>query len=312
MRIYRQQDFQGQLDLVKPLIGNYGWMWALLSARFRLTHRFPYKLHRMLRRYVNPRRPYFTAKTADGVAYVGDARDEPSVTHQLLPASGDHISNFIRERMGNTPTGAYLDVGSNLGIVASTVAIHLAGQEQVIAFEPMPETARRAAAGFALNNLSNVQLLETAVGDENIELSFFNLAGNSAGASAHPSNRGGDGWIETKVSCRTLDSLVEDGIIGNVGFIKIDVEGHEPQTVRGARKLIERHRPPIVYEYHYSIAPGLGWTPSHMEAIINEAGPYRFRVLNEDGSLTEQVPTDHPGYIDFYCEAVRDATGNPS
>ena len=71
-----------------------------------------------------------------------------------------------------------------------------------------------------------------------------------------PTDRTGHGTIEPdnnlsnrecniyKVPCQTLDSFE----IGNIGFIKIDVEGHELSVLRGGQKTISRSKPNILLE----------------------------------------------------------------
>ena len=43
---------------------------------------------------------------------------------------------------------------------------------------------------------------------------------------------------------RRLDDLA----LGDVGFVKIDVEGHELAVLRGAAETLQRNRPPLLVE----------------------------------------------------------------
>lgn len=54
----------------------------------------------------------------------------------------------------------------------------------------------------------------------------------------------GEHFIEFPVEIRRLD----DEPLGAVGFIKIDVEGHEMSVLRGAENLIATHRPVLLIE----------------------------------------------------------------
>ena len=38
--------------------------------------------------------------------------------------------------------------------------------------------------------------------------------------------------------------------VDRIDLIKMDIEGHEPRALRGARMLIERHRPTLVTEFN--------------------------------------------------------------
>src|SRR5947209_3295951 len=54
--------------------------------------------------------------------------------------------------------------------------------------------------------------------------------------------------------CRPDQDSIDVG--GNVGFIKIDVEGHEHSVLQGAQRTIERCRPRVLIEAEERHAPG--------------------------------------------------------
>lgn len=137
-------------------------------------------------------------------------------------------------------SGVFVDVGANIGAMSMAVA---ATGRPVLAFEPQP----------ALYSL----LVKNCTG---LPVSCFNLALSSvAGHARMPKIRYGDrgnygglgfgrsdlGSIE--VECKTLDSLVSRST-HPVGLIKIDVEGHELQVLRGASELINDCRPILYVE----------------------------------------------------------------
>jgi FkbM family methyltransferase len=273
-------DFTRSLNTLRPLIGNYGWMLRLLSARARATGGwFPRRLHQIVRRFGNPRRPYFIGTTGDGLKFLGDYRDTYSVICEVCPGYDDDVIDFVEGQMRRTE-GAYLDVGTNLGLVASAVARRLQGSHEVLAFEPMPDTARRAAATFALNGVTNLRLFQAAVGDEDGDITFYDAPGHSEAASANPTQQRWEiAWRETKVPCRRLDTLAQEGHIGAVGLMKLDVEGHESKAVRGAQALIRRDRPTVIYEYHPDIARSMGFGPGDVAALVQQTGAFRVTVL---------------------------------
>lgn len=51
-----------------------------------------------------------------------------------------------------------------------------------------------------------------------------------------------------EVQVRRLDSLLVDGVLSDVGFVKIDVEGHEVEVLRGAEVLVRAHKPNLLVE----------------------------------------------------------------
>ncbi len=71
-----------------------------------------------------------------------------------------------------------------------------------------------------------------------------------------------EGMLRTQVRRLSLDAdvlpLVEDG--RNVDFIKIDVEGHEHEVVRGCERLLHLHHPVFLIEIEHRHNPAYGLT----------------------------------------------------
>lgn len=206
--------------------------------------------------------------------------------------------------LGDRP-GTFLDVGANMGLFTAGIARFLKGREEVLAFEPVPATARRAAATFALNNLENVRLFPAAVGDADGEIVFYDAPGCSEYASAIPTSQSIPiNWTETRVPSLRLDTLMEQGSFQKVGFMKVDAEGYEPKVMAGAERMIRRDQPHIVYEYNYSVAPTAGWTASDVALQIKQWGDYKFHIMLDDGVKEEfNPPQDVGGLINIYCES---------
>src|SRR5947209_12112110 len=81
------------LEALRPKVGNYGWIWAILRARARRTGRIPTRLYSRLQRFFRPEKPYFIAKATDGTAFLGDYRDDYATLCAILP---DHEANLLR------------------------------------------------------------------------------------------------------------------------------------------------------------------------------------------------------------------------
>jgi FkbM family methyltransferase len=69
-----------------------------------------------------------------------------------------------------------------------------------------------------------------------------------------------DQWYEYVVPTKTLDSFG----LQDVGFIKMDIEGHELSALKGAEQTIQRDRPLLLLEFdsqgvHQEVQPILTW-----------------------------------------------------
>ena len=150
----------------------------------------------------------------------GEAGGEPEL--RLLPALCDHHRLSV-------------DVGANEGGYAWHMRRFSRG---LYVFEPLPELAARLSSGFALDRRVHVQqvALSDKSGTAQLRVPGSKKGLNTGLATVEPANNS----LGEEVSCfdvqlRTLDSYA----LRNVGFIKIDVEGHELAVLRGGRELIE-------------------------------------------------------------------------
>lgn len=115
---------------------------------------------------------------------------------------------------------------------------------QVYAFEPNPvmfDYLRRVVA-------ANVKIFNVALSDAQGEATFTVPRAadgeyrNTSGTLQAAAYR--DDVVQFKVPVRRLDDMG----LENVGFIKLDVEGHELAAIAGARNIIERDRPVLLVE----------------------------------------------------------------
>lgn len=139
------------------------------------------------------------------------------------------------------PGKRFVDVGAHVG--TWTLGFAEQGRE-VVAFEAQRKTFYRLCYGIADNGLEHrVIAHHTAIGARagEIELRIIGRDGgqtSTVALSTHevPSS------VEI-VPVRTLDSYG----LGDVGLIKIDVEGAEIDVLRGARETLERNGYPKIF-----------------------------------------------------------------
>lgn len=130
--------------------------------------------------------------------------------------------------------GLFVDVGAHIGnhsvYVAKTGA-------KVVAIEPHPDTFEILERNVASNGLT-VDLVNAACGASSAQASIeLNDPANTGSAVITV----GGGTIRVV----TLDSL---GLAPSV--VKIDVEGHELEVLKGAEQTLIAHRPAVIVEHH--------------------------------------------------------------
>ena len=119
-------------------------------------------------------------------------------------------------------------VGANIGVMSLFLSRHCP-EGHVVAIEAAPTVAQCLEANLAINNVTNVHVEKTAVGDHKGSVGFV-----EASAWGHVSQNG------SQVPITTLVDIVERLNLPRVDFIKIDVEGSEFPILRNSLNLINR------------------------------------------------------------------------
>jgi FkbM family methyltransferase len=177
------------------------------------------------------------------------------------------IEQLIQHRSLVFHHSTILDVGANVGNHTVFYAAHTTAH-RIYPFEPMPAAIRVLKKSIALNGFG-----------DRVDTSFLGLAIAESERTAYvageiKNNLGGTYLSPVAYSpdaqslpCTSLDSLT---IEGPVSLIKIDVEGMELAALKGARSLIEIHRPSIAVEVNErNEAEFWQWVDSAEYHVIN-------------------------------------------
>ena len=141
-----------------------------------------------------------------------------------------------------------LDIGANIGNHACFFAQHF---ERVIAFEPNPVVH----ALLAVNTMgTSVERHQMGLSDQQGTL-WFRQDNVNLGASAIVDT---EEDADFSIPVDTLDSFCGKHGIDRIDFIKIDVEGHEANVLRGACETLKAHGPVLATEGLFRKDPALG------------------------------------------------------
>jgi len=145
-----------------------------------------------------------------------------------------------------SPGSRVIDVGANIGVYALPWAA-MNADVTVHCFEPNPAVRARLARNVALNRLTaRIRLHTQALSDH---AGTATLYGNDDMSSLNKGVYTGAGQaVPTEVPLARLDDIFD--IEGPpLSLMKIDVQGHELEVLRGAHAAISRHRPALILEH---------------------------------------------------------------
>lgn len=137
------------------------------------------------------------------------------------------------------PGDAFVDVGANFGWHSVHAARIVGPEGKVFAFEPVPEIADVLERNCRRNGFSNVEIRRIALGAREAEVKLALNSENPGGGRVAD-------FGTLPVHMFALDHVIADA---RPALIKIDVEGHELEVLRGASRTLETE-PVVVLEYN--------------------------------------------------------------
>jgi len=158
----------------------------------------------------------------------------------------NEINKLIRISL--QPGACALDIGANIGLQSLRMAACVGAKGKVYAFEPLFHLQEKFNANMALNRAKNVTLFPFALSNVRSEADFkvnksswnqgtFSISGNSQGNETQ------------HVKIEVADEIPELNELEKLDLVKIDVEGFEFPVLLGLKKILETHRPRIIFEY---------------------------------------------------------------
>ena len=228
----------------------------------------------------------------DGTKYHFDTR---SFLEWSLWVYGGYESELLRTMMPMVgPGDVVLDCGANVGIHSCALARRVGAEGLVIAVEPMSELAARLRLNCELNRLENVTVVEKAVSSRQGKALLFppHPGGPNQGqASLHVRSELAN--VAREVELETVDGLLCRQKVNDLRLIKLDVEGHEFQALKGASEAIRRWRPYLLFEFDPDAyrAAGVDW--EQVYELLGSLRSYTLCLHGTEGKL-EPVPRDGP------------------
>lgn len=207
----------------------------------------------------------------------------------LLPRSDPHERVLYQNRTYEPATldlfdavlrpGDYMiDVGANLGVMSLYAASLVGSLGRVLALEPHPGMFRRLCEHISMNKATNITCLQAAAGAATGDLPLYDVPTVSIGRASllvpdEPHSPVG------LVPVSRLDDLAEEHRITKPRLLKIDVEGFEPEVLRGATQVLSAE--PVVCRECSPSVPSSAGDPLAAHRMILSTGRYAcFRFKN--------------------------------
>lgn len=166
-----------------------------------------------------------------------------------------------------------LDIGANSGLFALAAAA--AGAHHVCAFEPLERVRRVAAYNFSLNPDLHIRLEPSAVGASSGRLTIYDPGGaipssatlSAEFASAHKAEFSSPGASTYDVDVVSIDAYRRTRNLPRIDLVKIDVEGYEPEVLRGMKEVLSADKPTLILEALGNASPDLAAAIESLEAL---------------------------------------------
>ncbi|MEX0684575.1 MAG: FkbM family methyltransferase [Balneolales bacterium] len=142
------------------------------------------------------------------------------------------------------------DIGANIGIFSMLAKVY-SPNSSVYAFEPQPNIYKVLSNNNNLNQF-DVRCENIALSDKEGEIPFYNFGpeafeGNTTAGSLNKHFRPED-QRSIMVSATKLDHYLTSHKLEGIDLIKLDVETHEPEILKGYGESLLMHKPVIILE----------------------------------------------------------------
>jgi FkbM family methyltransferase len=245
----------------------------VLSAAQRLARRHVWTarlLQLLLLRAPGFARGNAVAVFSSGLSMQLDLRDRTQAvmfcgTYELAE------SRMLQDLLG--PGDVFVDVGAHVGWFTLRAARLVGESGTVHAFEPYPPNAEILRRNISRNHLRNVEIYDVAISDARGTARIARLAGSDSGSPTLGTRGSAD---EFDVPTARLDDALPHETYP--ALVKIDVEGHERDVLKGARETLRRARA-LLIEVNTSPLGSNGHAVERVTADLRALGFTRFDQL---------------------------------
>lgn len=154
-----------------------------------------------------------------------------------------YILKLLRDISARYQAAVFLDIGANLGQHSLWMTDY---SDSVHSVEPWRSMSEKIEEKKALNQIESWVIHPFALGDSDGEAEFFLPDNENLGTGSLISSEK-DTRDSITITVKDASSYIPEQI-GDIDIIKIDVEGYEPEVLKGLKMVLREFRPVVVFE----------------------------------------------------------------
>ena len=214
------------------------------------------------------------------ISKIKEDDEEDLVLVSKLVNPGDHV----------------LDIGSNYGLYCKFLSAYTGKGGKVMAFEPIKKTFLSLRNNIKYLNISNVDIFNIALSDQDGEAVMQIPEYDKGGENLYEARIVNDVSIKNleKIKVAKLDTILPENF--SFSFIKIDVEGHEMNVLKGAEHSIKKNRPVMLIE----INGGINERNLNSKAIVDFLSKLNYKAFLRKENKIQEVIEKSDGFNFFF------------
>jgi FkbM family methyltransferase len=219
----------------------------------------------------------FRARTRFGMLMSGNTGDLIQRYLYFFGVWEPNITRWVAASL--KPGDCFVDVGANIGYYTLLAAKCVGRDGKVVAIEAAPWIHAMLARHVALNRLENVRTVMTAAAADRGRLRLYpGGADNIGSTSTVPRDRD-----SIEIDALPMHEILSDDEIARIRIIKVDVEGAEPDVVRGLAPVLAKLRDDaeIIMEVSPALMPGGDASVRYIFSTMQAHGFAAFAIEND-------------------------------
>lgn len=188
-------------------------------------------------------------------------------------------------RVAVEPGDLVIDCGAGLGDQDLFFAERAGENGLIVCLEPHPANSAICRKNRQLNPRLAKRLRLYSVGAWDEDRVSMAISLNGASSCLRTGDTPEAGAKASAITCRTVDSLIRDLPRKDLSFLKMDIEGAEPNALRGSAESIARCRPRMGLSIYHNLSD-FREIPAFIDAV---APGYRFYLKHHSINIADTI-----------------------